>query len=161
VALASGGTLLLAAKLNALSWSSTSGFALRLSFLNLIFAALLVLTLLLGTSAWSFVVNIRVLKFFGKISYGLYLVHMICFYMYENLAQRYWPSLAASDGHFGCLVLQFLCAGLLAIVVAALSRRYFEEYFLRLRDRSIRETEEPSEGKLPLVQTCDFNATAC
>ncbi len=154
----SGATLVAAAKVNALAWASTSGFALRLTLLNSGFAALLVLTLLLGTAPSSFVVNIPFLRFFGEISYGLYLLHMLFFYGYEETVRRYWPSLGVVNGQFGNVVLQFICAGGASIIVATLSRRCFEEYFLSLKDGRSGKAERRSK-ELRLRQTCDLNAT--
>lgn len=131
----SAASLALGAKFGVLAWVSTFGFALRLTLLNLGFAALLVLTVLVGTSSRKSLANIRLFQFFGEISYGLYLVHMLFFYGYDQVARRFLPSLVASNGHFGRVVLQFVCAGSASVGVATLSRRYFEEYFLGLKDK--------------------------
>jgi peptidoglycan/LPS O-acetylase OafA/YrhL len=131
----SAATLALGARIGVLTSVSTSGFALRLSILNLGFAALLIITVLVGTSSKKSLVNVRLLQFFGQISYGLYLVHMLCFYAYDQLAGRFRVSLIPSNGHCGSVVLRFVCAGSVSIAVATLSRRYFEEHFLRLKDK--------------------------
>lgn len=65
-----------------------------------------------------------VLRYIGTISYGMYLLHMLC----VNVARRALPA-GAQD------VVTFLAALLLVIAAAAVSRRYFEAYFLRLKDR--------------------------
>jgi peptidoglycan/LPS O-acetylase OafA/YrhL len=149
VAVGSGATLAFAARFGVLTWASTSGFALRLSILNLGFAALLVMTLLMGTSSKKSLVKIRLLQFFGKISYGLYLIHMLFFYGYDQLAGRFWPSLVVSNGHFRRIVFQFVCAGSVSVAVATLSRRYFEERFLSLKDKFMgkREYEDDLCGR--------------
>jgi peptidoglycan/LPS O-acetylase OafA/YrhL len=131
----SGATLVLGAKLGVLTWVSTTGFALRLSLLNIGFAALIVLTILVGTSVRKSLARIRLLQFFGEISYGLYLVHMLFFYAYDQVARRFFPSVVAVNGRFGPVALQFVCAGSISVGVATLSRRSFEEYFLRLKDK--------------------------
>jgi peptidoglycan/LPS O-acetylase OafA/YrhL len=132
----SGATLALGAKLGMLAWGSTAGFALRLSFLNIGFAALLVVTVLVGTSSKKFLVNIRSLQFFGYISYGLYLLHMLFFYGYDQISRRFFPTLVAANGHFGRVVLQFVCAGGLSVLAAKLFRQYFEEHFLKFKEKS-------------------------
>ena len=154
----SGTTLVLAANLKMLRWDSTSGFALRLSILNLGFVALLVLVLLAGTTRWSFIVNIPLLRFFGEISYGLYLCHMLFFYGYERIAKQFWPSLAASDGRFGDIVLQFVCAGSASVIAATLSRRYFEECFLRLRGQPVLRglRKEHKTESLPVIASANL-----
>lgn len=161
-----GSTAILAigARTGVLTWVSASGFALRLSILNIGFAALLVFTLLVGTSSRKFLVNIRPFQFLGQISYGVYLVHMLFFYAYDQLALRFWPSGTVLSGHFGKVVLRFICAGIVSIALATLSRRFFEEYFLRLKDKfagqsgSTNDIPGPctNEVELPVQDTVVF-----
>jgi peptidoglycan/LPS O-acetylase OafA/YrhL len=68
--------------------------------------------------------------------------------MYDKLSRHYWPQLQPSDGHFGLVVLRFLVAGGFAISLAYLSRRYFEERFLQLKNRLVPApvTELPLPG---------------
>jgi peptidoglycan/LPS O-acetylase OafA/YrhL len=113
-----------------------AGGALHITALNLLCTGAVGGTLLLGTSSWSFLVHHRTLRFFGEISYGLYLIHMLVFNIYDNLQQRLFPHLPLFKGHFDLMVIRFLTCGSIAIVLAVLSRRYFEEPFLRLKDRT-------------------------
>jgi hypothetical protein len=55
--------------------------------------------------------------------------------MYDKLCRNFWPSLQPIPDHFGLVVLRFFLAGGAAVGVAYLSRKYFEERFLRLKDR--------------------------
>jgi peptidoglycan/LPS O-acetylase OafA/YrhL len=67
--------------------------------------------------------------FFGDISYGLYLIHLLLFQIYDRLngvGFRHDPRL---------LLVRFVIANGLAILVATLSRRYFESPVLRLKSR--------------------------
>jgi peptidoglycan/LPS O-acetylase OafA/YrhL len=111
------------------------GAALQGTIIDAVFAGFLLLVLLLGTSARRRYVNNSVLRFLGYISYGLYLVHLLVFRMYDKLCRNFWPSLQPTPGHFGLIVLRFFLAGGAAIGIAYLSRIYFEERFLRLKDR--------------------------
>jgi peptidoglycan/LPS O-acetylase OafA/YrhL len=111
-----------------------AGGALHITALNLLCTGVVGGTLLLGTSSWGFLVHHRSLRFFGEISYGLYLIHMLVFNIYDNLQQRFFPLLPSFKGHFGLIVIRFLVCGSIAIGLAVLSRRYFEEPFLRLKD---------------------------
>jgi len=139
---ASVGILVLGAKFKLLEWDSTIGFATRLSFLNSAFTAILLLTILIGTSRQKWIVNLPVLRFLGEISYGLYLYHMLFFYAYEQLVVSYWPSLAPKNGAFKTIVLQFVAAGTLSVIMAFLSKRYFENYFLNLKHRIFAKAEK-------------------
>ena len=112
-----------------------AGGSLDITALNLLCTAVVGLTLLLGTSSWKFLVNHRVLRFFGEISYGLYLIHMLVFNVFDNLQLRFLPALPPFKGHFNLILIRFVICGSLAIALAALSRWYFEEPFLRLKDR--------------------------
>jgi peptidoglycan/LPS O-acetylase OafA/YrhL len=93
-------------------------------------------TLLVGTSDWSFLLRHRALTFFGEISYGLYLIHMLIFNLFDNLQHQLFPRTPPFKGHFEVMTVRFIIAGGIAILLARLSRRYFEEPFLRLKDRS-------------------------
>jgi len=64
--------------------------------------------------------------------------------LYDKLSRNFWPSLLPADGQFGLIALRFILAGGAAVALAYLSRRYFEEPFLRLKDRFARpERTEP------------------
>jgi peptidoglycan/LPS O-acetylase OafA/YrhL len=113
------------------------GAALQQTTINLFFAGVLLLFLLLGTSSLRRQVNNRTLQFFGYISYGLYLDHVLAFRMYDRIVRSYWPALLPASYHFGLVVLKFTIAGGAAVGAAYLSRRYVEEWFLQLKDRLV------------------------
>lgn len=66
------------------------------------------------------------LKFFGRISYGLYIFHWPVYL----LLSAYYT--ADTDGFSGKLVLSLAATGI-AILISWLSYRYFERYFLKLK----------------------------
>jgi peptidoglycan/LPS O-acetylase OafA/YrhL len=111
------------------------GAALQHTVIDIVFGGILLLVLLVGTSTRKGYVNHPVLRFLGYLSYGLYLIHLLAFRMYDRLSRNFWPQLQPSDGHFGLVVLRFFIAGGFAIGLAYLSRTYFEERFLQLKDR--------------------------
>lgn len=111
------------------------GAALQVVPWHLAFTALIGLFLLAGTSNYARFVRWRPLRFFGEISYGLYLVHLLAFDGYDWLIQRYGLQPISAFGPFGALTLRFLCAGAAATLLAYLSRKNFEEPFLRLKKR--------------------------
>jgi peptidoglycan/LPS O-acetylase OafA/YrhL len=119
-----------------------AGGALHITALNLLCSAMVGAALLLGTSEWSFLAEHRMLRFFGEISYGLYLLHMLVFNIFDNLQYQFLPHSSSFKGHFGIMVVRFLICGSLAIGSAFISRRYFEEPFLRLKDRAPLPTAE-------------------
>jgi peptidoglycan/LPS O-acetylase OafA/YrhL len=80
-------------------------------------------------------VNRSVLQFFGEISYGVYLIHMLVFDLEDHFLGRWFPSLSVAGGHFGSMVLLFSVAAGFTVAVAYVSRWYFEEPFLRLKRR--------------------------
>ena len=119
-----------------------AGGALHITSFNSFFLALVTATLLLGSR---FPIRNSVLEFFGEISYGLYLIHLLCFDLYDHYAVRYFPSVSDPRGNFLLMTFRFVMAGGLAVAVAAASRHYFEEPFLRLKERfPFEEKPEPA-----------------
>lgn len=112
--------------------SRFAGVTFRETALNLLFGAVITFALLVGTSQWKTIVNRPWLRFFGEISYGLYLVHMLVFDAETYVLKRYFSEWSV-EGHFARMVLLFCIAAGLATGITHLSRRYFEEFFLRLK----------------------------
>ncbi len=73
----------------------------------------------------------RWLSYLGKISYGLYLYHVVVTVVVINLLLRYWPD--AGSGSFQ--VVLYLAAVALSVLVSALSYAYLEKPLLRYKDR--------------------------
>jgi peptidoglycan/LPS O-acetylase OafA/YrhL len=111
------------------------GAVFQETLIDMIFAGFLLLVLLIGTGPARRCVNMSILRFLGYISYGLYLIHQLVFWNYDKLCRKIWPSLQPTSGHFGLVVVRFIVGGAIAVGVSYLSRRYFEERFLRLKDR--------------------------
>jgi peptidoglycan/LPS O-acetylase OafA/YrhL len=54
--------------------------------------------------------------------------------MYDRVCRHFAPQWIPSSGHFGLVLLRFVLSGGAAILAAYLSRRFYEERFLRLKD---------------------------
>ena len=121
------------------------GAALQFTTINTFFAGVLLLFLLAGSGSAKRFVDIPVLRFVGYISYGLYLDHTLAFRLYDRMCRALLPHWIPSNGHFGLVLWRFTLAGGGAIVAAYLSRRFYEDWFLRRKDSfvppSIRLTE--------------------
>lgn len=127
------------------------GAALQYTIAHVLFSGLLLLFLLVGTGGHRKWVNSRTLRFFGYISYGLYLVHFLVFRIYDKVCSRVWPALEPKDWHFGLVILRFVIGGAAATGLAYISRRYYEDWFLRQKDRldgTTRHTRTPTEVRL-------------
>jgi peptidoglycan/LPS O-acetylase OafA/YrhL len=112
--------------------STFCGGVFRETALNLFFAGTLGATLLIGTSSFKWIVRRPVLQWFGRISYGLYLIHMLAFDFTDHWIARYLPD---QQWSLQFLFVRFIFAMGIAVGVAFLSRKYFEEWFLQLKDR--------------------------
>ena len=117
--------------------SREAGLVLRPTALNLFFGAVVILALLIGTSPWKALVNRPWLRFFGDISYGVYLIHMLVFDLVDHATKVLLPSLVATSGHFGLIALRFGFGAGATVVIAYLSRWHFEEFFLRMKTRKL------------------------
>ncbi len=113
-------------------WSRTTlwGAAFQSTVIYLMFGGLLVSFLVVGSSSRREIVNVRILQWFGYISYGLYLIHLLCFDLYDRLNHWGTPHDVAS------ISVRFAVAGGISIAAAALSRTLFENRFLALKDRT-------------------------
>lgn len=67
--------------------------------------------------------------FFGDISYGLYLIHMICLEIYDRFADKSFQSSGRA------LWVRFLICNGIAILLAYVSKRFFENPILKLKNR--------------------------
>jgi len=126
------------------------GASLQITLVNTFFAGVLLLFLVVGSSPQSKLVHSLFLEFFGYISYGLYLVHPMVFRIYDKVTGKFWPWLQPSAGHFGLIVLRFAVVSATAVGLAYISRKYYEEWFLKLKDRV---APEPPRAPVKVVVT--------
>jgi peptidoglycan/LPS O-acetylase OafA/YrhL len=118
-----------------LSRRTAFGDALQYVPWNFAFAGLLGFFLLIGSGPWKRITAPLYLIFFGQISYGLYLYHLMIFVGFEWATKRIDILSRLNLTLWGQAWARMLIAGAAAVVVAYLSRRFFEEPFLRLKDR--------------------------
>ncbi len=97
----------------------------RVLSLNMVFFALVGLTIFYAGHPRLRVLRDRRLVYFGKISYGLYLYHHIVF----SLVDEYAASHRLSN-NFGCDLIKIG----MSLAIAALSYRYVERPILKLKD---------------------------
>jgi peptidoglycan/LPS O-acetylase OafA/YrhL len=109
------------------------GAAFQPTLLNFWFTGLLGLFLAAGSGEYAKLVQIKFLQFLGYISYGLYLVHGFILQMYDKIAAREWGYVQLPDD-IGHLMVRMAVVGTLSVAAAYLSRKYFEDRFLRLKD---------------------------
>lgn len=67
----------------------------------------------------------------GKISYGIYVIHPILQYGFYVILKKYMPTWSQLYKDVACIVLTSICT----IYIAHLSYRYFESFFLKLKER--------------------------
>ena len=115
------------------------GASLRWTLFNVLFTGTLGAAVLLGASRWAQIVQRPVLQFFGDISYGLYLIHTLVFevtgHFLAPVAIRLARLTVWGDAPLTPLLIRFLVGAGAATLIALLSRRYFEEPFLKLKDK--------------------------
>ena len=73
--------------------------------------------------------GLGILVFFGDISFGLYLIHMLCGTLYDRVFGHGYLT------HSGVLLIRFVAVNSIAILLATLSKRYFENPIIRLKER--------------------------
>ncbi|QEE30873.1 acyltransferase [Terriglobus albidus] len=111
--------------------TSAAGATFQTVPFEFLFASALLFALLLDP-AMRLPIALRPLRFLGNISYGLYLFHELVFEAFFRLLGRF-----GRLGHWSPLVwgLGFLVESSLAVAVAYISKRFFEDYFLSLKSK--------------------------
>lgn len=94
---------------------------------GVLFVATVVACVIQERHALSGILRWRIVVHVGAISYGMYMLHMLC----KNAAGRLLSALHVSSDGYGL----FGATTLLALLAASLSFRYFEQPFLRLKHR--------------------------
>jgi peptidoglycan/LPS O-acetylase OafA/YrhL len=117
-----------------LSRSTAAGAAFQTEPFLFLFSALLLLALEYGDHPLTCRLT-GPLRFYGYISYGLYLFHLLGFKAFQDLFVdlHHIPA----ELTLGPILLRFGVVLATTTAVCFLSRRYFEEFFLRLKDRLV------------------------
>jgi peptidoglycan/LPS O-acetylase OafA/YrhL len=111
------------------------GDALQYVPWNFASAAFLVGFMFIGSGKWGRITRPSLLIFFGYISYGLYLYHLLAFIAYNWIANKIGVKLDVKLSLWVDAWLRMLLAGSGAVAVAYFSRRYLEDPFLGLKRR--------------------------
>lgn len=118
-------------KFRLLNRHSPFGSAIETVPFEFLFASLLLVSLMIGDRPqilfWT-----RPLRFFGYISYGLYLYHLIVFQFADLVLVKV---VSYQTWNAGFWLLRFFGVGSVAVLISYLSRRYLEEFFLRQKHR--------------------------
>jgi peptidoglycan/LPS O-acetylase OafA/YrhL len=109
---------------------------------DLVFAATLLFALLGGSSRYESLLRPRVLQFFGDISYGLYLIHVLVFTIYRGIF--------VPGDSLRAILVEFLICSMIAVGLAALSRFTVEEWFLARKEELSPKVSEGVETLCPL-----------
>jgi len=96
------------------------------------------------------------IRFFGYISYGFYLFHTLGFLAFDWVTQYLGVHLQTPTLSF--VLFRFVVVGACLTLFCYLSRKYFEGYFLRFKQRLAPNSSRPNwsaeEMDVPLEPTC-------
>jgi len=124
------------------------GAALQAVPWHLGLAGLLGIFVVAGSGKWKAIVAPRILTFVGGISYGLYLYHLLVSFAYQWVARRTGFEQRWNMDLWQRTWLPFAISATAAILFSYVSRWYFEEPFLRLKDRWERPRGSSDASKL-------------
>src|SRR5208282_3488793 len=127
--------LIAGAPFGILSYQRLLGMTLRQTALNILFLGVLVLAMIVGTGRWKKLVCFKPLRALGEISYGVYLIHTFVFWLVDRAQETFFPGLPPFNGHFSWMLARFCVAFTATVVVSYISRWYFEERFLRFKEK--------------------------
>jgi peptidoglycan/LPS O-acetylase OafA/YrhL len=111
------------------------GATFMLSAISLTFFSVLAMAIWCGSGLRAAYVQWRILRFYGEISYGLYLYHLLVFAGFDRATAIIWPHSRAAMSIAGMLFLRLAVALAAATAVSYISRWFYEERFLRLKLR--------------------------
>jgi peptidoglycan/LPS O-acetylase OafA/YrhL len=138
-----------------LSRSTPSGAAFQPIPFLLIFSSMLLVSLRFGDHPTIYRA-LAPIRFFGYISYGFYLFHNLGFFAFDWVTERVGVHLQKPT--IGFVLFRFVMVGACLTLFCYLSRRYFEDYFLRFKERLAPYSSRPSwsaqEMEVPLEPTC-------
>lgn len=139
------GAALILAPFAVTSRQTAIGAALQVVPWDALFMGVLGGFLLVGTTRWKQFVELPILRFFGRISYGLYLVQLLVFAAFDRLV--HWRGLSG-------LAVRFCVAAIVATGLAWLSREYFEGRFLHHQAPAPGSHDSPT-ATCPRVQSTE------
>ncbi len=151
------GAVLLAAgfSFHLLSRGTASGAAFQPIPFLLIFSSMLLVSLRFGDQPTVYR-TLAPLRFFGYISYGFYLFHTLGFFAFDWGTEHL--GVHPQKITIGFVLFRFVVVGACLTLFCYVSRRYFENYFLRFKERlapsSYRTNWNAQEMKVPLESTC-------
>jgi peptidoglycan/LPS O-acetylase OafA/YrhL len=111
------------------------GAMFQVTVWNVFFAGILLLVLLAASGKFARIRNVPGLGYLGSISYGLYLIHFQIFRWYDLILTKIRPGMVTGNATFQIMWIRFAIVAAVSVAVSALSRRYFEERFLGMKDR--------------------------
>ena len=83
---------------------------------------------------FNIVFNNSLLKFFGKISYGLYVYHWPVYLLLFPFFKQYCTTQLSFSGFAASIASAFIVI-MISIAISVISYRYFESYFLKLKKK--------------------------
>lgn len=129
-------SLLIGAPFGIFHRSTLIGAIFQIAPWNILFAGVLILTLIIGTSRFKRIVLLKWLRFVGYISYGLYLINLLVYYEFDKIVGFFSPqtNIILHQTPYG-LVARVIMVGGISILIAWISRKYFEEFFLKFKNK--------------------------
>jgi len=86
----------------------------------------------------TFNIDSKLTIFLGKISYGIYMFHWIIIFLIIKLIQPLFPESMIMGN-----LLLYICSIGATIIIASLSHKYYESFFLKLKDRYFNSLRNP------------------
>lgn len=111
------------------------GAMFQVSVWNVLFAGLFLLLLLGFSGRLARFQRLPGLGYLGTISYGLYLIHLQIFRWYDQMLAKTHPGMTTANMTIQMMWVRFALVSAISIAIAGLSRKYFEERFLGMKDR--------------------------
>jgi peptidoglycan/LPS O-acetylase OafA/YrhL len=138
-----------------LSRSTPSGAAFQPIPFLFLFSSMLLVALRFGDHPTVYRA-LAPIRFFGYISYGFYLFHNLGFIAFDWVTEHLGVHLQTAT--VGFVLFRFVVVGACLTLFCYLSRRYFEGYFLRFKERlapyPYRTNCSAKEIEVPLEPTC-------